>query len=179
MKQISLLVLLFLIGPICGRPAEDIGNSQPLTSRLWVHLDSEWHASSPETGSTAWAYSRILRFLPNHEFSMVACILLRGSTATSMSPGDGQVIYLGRWKEEMGVVAIEYVKVDETIHEVDGFDAPFQHKKAGTVDFTADEIRLDGLLYTGSWAPDLLSHDELIHRVRIWNDDKLKKLFAN
>jgi hypothetical protein len=174
-----MLIGVGLIAIACsaGVPTQTLDTTS-LTNGLWVKLDSPWQRSPPESGFTSSAYARVLRFEPDGQLSWIACMLLRNGKTTTISPGDGQVFFFGKWQPAGDHVAVEYVKVREMVHAADGSDQPFEKKIVTTARINGEAVTFDGLRFTRSFAPDTDAYEEMVNGVREWESEKLRQFFA-
>jgi hypothetical protein len=178
MKKLMLLAIVVVAVACDAGEARQELDTAALTKGLWVKLDSAWQPSPPESGFTSSAYARVLRFEPDGQFSWIACMLLRNGEKTTISPGDGQVFFFGRWKAAGNRAHVEYVKAREVIH-VAGSDQPFEKKRVATAESTGDRVIFEGLRFTRSFAPDESAYDEMVNGVRKWEAAKLRPFFGN
>ena len=132
-----------------------------------MHLDSEWEKAPPEAEiDQSSAYARLVRFLPDGEFSWMACIVLRSRNGTVISVGDGQVIFMGRWKTY------------EMVRPVGGSDPPFGEVKEATVRLSGNELTFEGRKYSTSNAPSAKEYEEeYIARERKVHGERLSSYF--
>jgi hypothetical protein len=150
-----------------------------LTSGVWMHLDSEWEKAPPEAEiNESTAYARLARFLPNGEFSWMACIVRRSRNKTTISVGDGQVIYIGQWRVVDGAIRVQYVKTYEMVRPVDGSDAPISKVYEATINLAGDELAFEGRDYSTATAPDAKEYEEeYIARERTAHAERLRSYF--
>jgi hypothetical protein len=182
MRQVSTVILLLIVAVACHAYAETDKqeiNTAILTKYLWVHLDSEWEPYGDETSSTDVAYARVLHFGSDGEFSWIACMLLRNKSQnwTTISAGDGQVIFMGRWRALDDGVEVQYVKTYEMVH-ADGSDLPFSKVKKAIVRLSGHELIFDGRSYSMANAPDeKLYEEEYIAPERLKHSERLRSYF--
>ena len=104
-------------------------------------------------------------------------MLLRSGERVTISPGDGQVFFFGRWSAAGDHAHVEYVKAREMIH-VPGADQPFAAKKETEAVLAGDALMFEGLRFTRSFAPDPNAYDQMVAGVRKWEAARLRKFFA-
>ena len=176
MKKVALMACLFTAlacGAGAGKSSLDAG---ALTRGVWVKLDSGWQPSPPESGFASSAYARVLRFSSDGRFSYIACMLLRNGERVTISPGDGQVFFFGKWQAADDHARIEYVKARETIH-IPGSAQPFTEKKFAKAQLAGDALTFEGQRFTRSFAPDLNEYEAMVNGVREWEAAKLRRVF--
>ncbi len=174
-------ILWSLVAVACcvtAAPPAPIDES-PLTSGVWMHLDSKWEKAPPEAEvDESTAYVRLVRFLPNGEFSWMACIVRRVGHHTLISVGDGQVIFIGRWRTTSEGIAVQYVKVYEMVRPIDGSDPPFGKVSESIVHVAGKELTFDGRKYSTADAPDAKEYEsEYIAPERKTYGERLRSYF--
>lgn len=180
MRGLALLSAIVAIASCraTAAPQEGIDESR-LTSGVWMHLDSEWQKAPTEAEiDQSSAYARLVRFLPDGEFSWMACIVLRSPKETVISVGDGQVIFLGRWRVVHDTVRVQYLKTYEMVTPVDGSNPPFDKVQEATVRLVGDELTFDGRKYSMANTPSAKEYEEeYIARERKLHGDRLRSYF--
>jgi hypothetical protein len=176
MKKVGLIASV-VVALACGAgPQKPALNVAVLTNGVWVKLDSAWQPSPRESGFASVAYARVLRFAPDGRFSWIACVLLRNDARVTISPGDGQVFFFGRWEAADDHATVEYVKAREMIH-VPGSDQPFAIKKIAEAEVVGDTLTFEGLRFTKSFAPNQRAYEEMVNGVRTWEATNLRRFF--
>lgn len=179
MKQMVTIFAIFVAMACHANSPTQAPDSAMLTQDLWVHLDSEWRPYGEESGLMSVAYARVLQFSPAGEFSWIACMLLHNTkrNSVSISAGDGQVFFLGRWQVTDDHATVEYVKAREMVH-VPGSDQPFEKKQTATVEMKDGVVIFEGLRFTKSFSPDTKAYEKMVGGVREWEAEKLRSFFA-
>jgi hypothetical protein len=180
MRGLVLLSALVVIASCRASAAPPVGiDESRLTSGVWMHLDSEWQKAPPEAEiDQSSAYARLVRFLPNGEFSWMARIVLRSHKQTVISVGDGQVIFLGRWRVVDDAVHVQYLKTYEMVPSVDGSNPPFGKVEEATVRLVGDDLTFDGRKYSMANTPSAKEYEaEYIARERKLHGDRLRSYF--
>lgn len=176
MKKLALITTV-IVAIACGASTRKATlDIEALTHGVWVKLDSGWQPSPPESGFTSSAYARVLRFAPDGRFSWIACMLLRNGEKVTISPGDGQVFFFGKWKAEVAEAQVEYVKARETIH-IPGSAQPFTEKKAAEAQVAGDAVTFEGQRFTKAFAPDLDEYEAMVNGVREWEAARTRRFF--
>jgi hypothetical protein len=146
-----------------------------LVDAVWMHLDSEWESADPQSGYTASASARLLRFDADGRFAMLACLLLRNPNGTSISRGDGFVFYFGTWRSSDRGYSVDYVKVRETVHwSQDGL--PYAAKQQAHVRQDAGLIDFDGVSFTRAPAFTARDFEDVTRGVRVYEASKIAEL---
>lgn len=175
------ILLSLIVVACCSAKAPPQGpiDESRLTSGVWIHLDSKWEKAPPEAEiDESTAYARLVRFLPNGEFSWMACIVRRSRNQTIISVGDGQVIFMGRWRVVDDAVHVQYVKTYEMVRPVDGSNPPFGKVHDATVYLAGDELTFEGRKYSTANAPDAKEYEEeYIARERKVHGERLRSYF--
>lgn len=163
MKQLATIISILFVAVAChaDTPKQQL-DTATLTKHLWVHLDSKWEPYGEETASTQVAYARVLQFAPDGEFSWIACMLLRNEKRNwiTISAGDGQVIFMGRWRAMDDAIEVKYVKTYEMVRPIDGSDPPFGKVRDSIVHISGNELTFDGRKYWTANAPEVKNYEE-------------------
>ena len=92
--------------------------------RAWRQSDVKWNKPPAELQlEERYAETALLYFGSNHEFSLVYATVIQGPKSEGVSRGDGQVVYLGKWKSEGAKVGVEYRLASRTVRK-DGEETP-------------------------------------------------------
>lgn len=115
------ILTLLAVTIACVTPSATSSQEVPFDpAGLWVRLESRWKAAPPEIGYEEYtAHARLLRIRADGQLSLLHCLLRRNKAGTSLSPGDGYILFRGAWRAEHGKIVAQYVKADETIPSSD------------------------------------------------------------
>jgi len=172
---VACVAVVILAACRTAAPADRDAQAQ-VAGSLWLQLESEWEPAEPQTGFTAAASARLLRFYPDGRMAMLACLLLRSSEGTSISRGDGLVFYFGTWRSAGRDYVADYVKVRETVNwSKDG--PPYSRKQTARVHRSASALNFDGQAFAPASVSTAKDFESVTHGIEDYEAVRIKEFF--
>jgi hypothetical protein len=139
------MIPLVLLG-CTSRPGEESNETAtPQLDTVYMSRVSAWKVAPPEAEiEESSAGARVFMLSSDGKFSLVECTVRKFEGKVSISPGDGEKVYLGSWTKVSGEIQLKYVKILESISSVDGIDAPFKFVRQSRITRNNGVFRLDG-----------------------------------
>jgi|SRR5215831_16925683 len=122
---------LFLFAFLFALSAPSYGQTKEFLG-AWLETPLKWTKVPAELQrKERYAQAAVLYFGSDHSFAMVYGTILKGSRWESLSRGDGQVVYLGKWNQEGATLHVEYRLVSRTVRkEGEMLPGPIQTEEA-------------------------------------------------
>ena len=105
MRVIFLIISLLLQLPSELRSIEASSDISMTDPRIWIAIHGEWQKpgiDEPLLDDVQTASATLVQFRGDHEFSMIHCYVIKTPSYTVISPGDGQRIFMGTWRQGIG-----------------------------------------------------------------------------
>lgn len=145
-----------------------VSEKKPLfLDKVWMHIDGPWEAPPPEVGlQTRTASVTLLRALSNGEFSLMRCLLIEQPDKTFViSRGDGQMVFLGRWKERGTEIEVRFRLLYANVLPVDGPRPPGPEVN-GLLSFFGNALEFDGKKFDLAEKLEMVDYEEFISPLR-------------
>lgn len=110
-KSIAPFALLSLmIASAQGQTTTQISGAWRQSGVKWTKPPAELHLDERS------AQAGLLYFGPNGQFALIYGNVIQGANRETLSHGDGQVVYLGKWTFDRAILQVEYRLVSRTVH---------------------------------------------------------------
>jgi hypothetical protein len=108
----------------------------PAPQGAWRQSDVKWNKPPAELQlEERYAEADLLYFGSNHEFSVVYATVIQNPKSEGVSRGDGQVVYLGKWKSDGAKLSVEFRLVSRTVRkEGEVIPGPLAHAEISIQD---------------------------------------------
>jgi len=144
------LALIFGIFVLANQLHAQVSNP----SGAWRQQSIAWGDAPPELEEDErQGQAAILYFGPDHQFALIyaSVIQMPSKCIEHVSVGDGQVVYLGKWKLDSGGVSVNYQLVSRTIqikgeHIPGAFVTGLIRFKNSTLSFQNETFERDRML---------------------------------
>jgi hypothetical protein len=144
-------VLFLFFGAICAS-SEEV--EKVALTGAWLQTDVKWANAPAEVNARLeFGEAAVLYFKADHSFALIYCVVNRvpGEYMT-ISHGDGQVVYVGKWEAAGDQIRAAYRLVSRTV-QVKGETLPGPPQRA-TVKTSHGVLSLNGKTYRRTDALD-------------------------
>ena len=112
-------------------PPQSPSLTQSIVGKVWIHLNRSWSYPPKEAHlRLRTAPATLIRFADTNEFSMIHCTVIEQDGQLTISNGDGQTIYLGKWVASPSRFEATFRLVDETSPPIGGRQYPGAEEEA-------------------------------------------------
>src|SRR5436190_3280814 len=120
----------------------------------WLQSDVKWTNAPAEINARLQSgEATVLYFRPDHSFALINCVVNRVPIEyMTISHGDGQVVYLGRWAAAGDQITVTYRLVSRTV-EIKSEKVPGPFKR-GTIKTSHAVLNMSARRYHRSKAVD-------------------------
>jgi hypothetical protein len=144
MRKLAVVWLLFCLAAI-GAASEKKSKVAP--TGAWLQDGVKWIKAPAEINAhLQTGQATILFFRPDHTFAIIYCVVNRVPRRyLTISHGDGQVVYLGKWEVTDDQISTTYRLTSRTV-QVQGENLPGPEQRA-TIKNSQSILVLDGKSY--------------------------------